>query len=170
MSVDTLNTESKIVAFTGHRTYRGAADEQLRDTVMRLYERGARTFRVGMAKGFDLHAAEAVIALKAHHPDITLEAYVPWPGFSLHFAPGERVRYNDIMREVTITRYISHGYSADVFRRRNDMLVDGANMLVAWQERKRSGTGYTVSRAKRFGCEVINLCEAGLFDTTTYPY
>ena len=164
-----MNAKSKIVAFTGHRTYRGAANEQLRDIIVRLYERGARTFRVGMAEGFDLHAAEAVLALKAHHPDITLEAYIPWPEFSLHFDPKERVRYDEIMRYIAITHYISRYYSPDVFHRRNDMLVAGASVLVAWCQRKRSGTGYTVCRAKRLGCEVINLCEAGLFDTTTHP-
>lgn len=165
-----MNVENKIVAFTGHRTYRGVADRQLREVVIHLYEQGARTFRVGMAEGFDLHAAEVVISLREHHPDITLEAYIPWPEFSHYFEPTERTRYEQIMREVTIIRYTARDYSPEVFRHRNDMLVDGANVLVAWCQRKRSGTGYTVSRAKRLGCMVINLCEAGLFDTAQHPF
>lgn len=161
-----MNTESKIVAFTGHRSYRGAADEQLRDVVAHLYERGARTFRVGMADGFDLHAAEVVIALREHHADIILEAYVPWPEFAARFDARERARYDAIIREASVVRYASFSYAPDVFHRRNDMLVDGATTLVAWYEHRRGGTEYTLRRAKRLGCQVLNLCEVGLFDTS----
>ena len=48
------------VAFTGHRTYRGAAADALRRTVGELYARGFRNFLSGMAVGFDLAAAEAI--------------------------------------------------------------------------------------------------------------
>lgn len=52
------------VAFTGHRTYRGEAGDALRRAVVRLYGRGFRTFLSGMAVGFDLAAAEAVLELR----------------------------------------------------------------------------------------------------------
>ena len=52
------------VAFTGHRTYRGAAADALRRTVGELYARGFRPFLCGMAMGFDLAAAEAVLACR----------------------------------------------------------------------------------------------------------
>lgn len=51
-------------AFSGHRTYRGDADAALRTTVRELYARGFRTFLCGMAAGFDLAAAEAVLACR----------------------------------------------------------------------------------------------------------
>ena len=70
MTEDRLTT----VAFTGHRTYggqaaaalryRGAAADALRRTVGELYARGFRTFLCGMAMGFDLAAAEAVLACR----------------------------------------------------------------------------------------------------------
>ena len=58
MTEDRLTT----VAFTGHRTYGGQAATALRATVGELYARGFRTFLCGMAMGFDLAAAEAVLA------------------------------------------------------------------------------------------------------------
>ncbi|MBQ8493706.1 MAG: DUF1273 family protein [Alistipes sp.] len=157
---------NKIVAFTGHRTYCGACDHELRNVVARLYERGARIFRVGMAEGFDLAAAEAVVGLKQQHPDIVIEAYIPWPEFATRFIKAERQRYEQILQQATIIRYTSQQYRADVFHRRNDMLVDGAHTLVAWCHNPKSGTGYTLRRAKRSGCLIINLCEAELFDAT----
>ena len=52
------------VAFTGHRSYGGHAAAALRATVGELYARGFRTFLCGMAMGFDLAAAEAVLACR----------------------------------------------------------------------------------------------------------
>ena len=49
------------VAFSGHRTYRGDAAGTLHRTLEELYARGFRTFLSGMAVGFDLAAAEAVL-------------------------------------------------------------------------------------------------------------
>ena len=60
MTEDRLTT----VAFTGHRTYGGQAAAALRATVGELYVRGFRTFLCGMAMGFDLAAAEAVLACR----------------------------------------------------------------------------------------------------------
>ena len=59
-------TEERLttVAFTGHRTYGGQAAAALRATVGELYARGFRTFLCGMAMGFDLAAAEAVLACR----------------------------------------------------------------------------------------------------------
>lgn len=56
------------VAFSGHRTYRGEADAALYAAVGELYARGYRTFLCGMAVGFDLAAAEAVLACRGHLP------------------------------------------------------------------------------------------------------
>lgn len=52
------------VAFTGHRTYDDEAAAALRAAVGELYARGFRTFLCGMAVGFDLAAAEAVLACR----------------------------------------------------------------------------------------------------------
>ena len=44
------------VAFTGRRTYRGEADDELRRVVRDLHERGFSRFLCGMSWGFDLAA------------------------------------------------------------------------------------------------------------------
>ena len=62
------------MAFTGHRTYNGTANDLLRATISELYTEGARHFRVGMAEGFDLAAAEIVVELMASDGSILLEA------------------------------------------------------------------------------------------------
>ena len=52
------------VAFTGHRSYHHESDDALQGVVRQLYADGARVFRVGMAEGFDLAAAECVVQLQ----------------------------------------------------------------------------------------------------------
>ena len=47
----------KTVAFTGHRTYEGEAQQELAAVLRELYAEGYRTFLSGMARGFDLAAA-----------------------------------------------------------------------------------------------------------------
>ena len=49
------------VAFTGHRTYCGEASAALAAAIRGLHAHGFRTFLCGMAVGFDLAAAEAVL-------------------------------------------------------------------------------------------------------------
>ena len=56
--------KNRSVAFTGHQDYDGRADGILRAVVYRLWSEGFRFFLSGMACGFDLAAAEAVLALR----------------------------------------------------------------------------------------------------------
>lgn len=58
-----IDERTACVAFTGHRRYRGEADDALAQTVEELCRAGFRTFLSGMALGFDLAAAETVLVL-----------------------------------------------------------------------------------------------------------
>lgn len=153
----TMEQGVHIVAFTGHREYDGSANEALGEVVDALYRAGARTFRVGMAEGFDLAAAEAVMGLMSQADDVVLEACVPWSGFHQRFSAENRVRYEAVLVRATVVRYVATHYDPTVFHRRNDMLVAGADVVVAWWCGKPSGTGYTVGRAKKCGARVVNL-------------
>jgi uncharacterized phage-like protein YoqJ len=152
-----VNNATHIVAFTGHRTYDGKDNELLKATIGELYNKGARHFRVGMAEGFDLTAAEMVVELMASNDSIILEACIPWPTFDAHLNAEERVLYNNILKHATVVRYSDNAYHPAIFRHRNDMLVEGADTLVAWWNGAQSGTAYTVKRAKKLGINIINL-------------
>ena len=146
-----------IAAFSGHRTYDGSADGRLRSTVAELYDEGVRIFRVGMAEGFDLAAGEVVASLMEVHDDVVLEAYVPWPLFSSRFDRESKLRYDALIAKAQVIRYAGFSFQSSIFHLRNDMLVDGVGYLVAWWNGSRSGTGYTVGRARRGRANIINL-------------
>lgn len=152
-----MKTPQHIVAFSGHRTYDGSVDDRLRSVVANLYAEGVRIFRVGMAEGFDLAAGETVLSLMELYDDIVLEAYVPWPLFSARFDRESKRRYDAIIAKAQVIRYAGFAFQNSIFHQRNDMLVDGAGYLVAWWNGSRSGTGYTVGRARRQRTKIINL-------------
>lgn len=152
-----MKSTLNIVAFSGHRSYDHTADDKLRSVVADLYDDGVRIFRVGMAEGFDLAAGEVVLSLMEVHDDIVLEAYVPWPLFSARFERESRIKYDAIIAKAQVIRYAGFAFQNNIFHQRNDMLVDGAGYLVAWWNGSRSGTGYTVGRARRHHAKIINL-------------
>lgn len=151
------------VAFTGHRSYCHESDAVLQETVEQLYASGARTFRVGMAEGFDLAAAECVAQLQRKYGNVSLEAYVPFPEFINRFTAVDSMRYNAIMAVCDRVSYATAAYEQSSFMRRNDMLVDGAQVVVAWWNGSNSGTGYTIRQARRCGARVMNI-----YPTTQY--
>ena len=152
-----VKREYSIVAFTGHRHYDGSANDNLRQVVAQLYAEGARQFRVGMAEGFDLAAAEAVIEFMDNHDDIELVAHAPWPEFYKLMSSIDQQRYHNILDHCSITRYTAPQYNPTIFRLRNDRLVEDADTVVAWWDGSQSGTGYTVRRARAQHCRIVNL-------------
>ena len=146
------------VAFTGHRTYRGAAADALRRTVGELYARGFRNFLSGMAVGFDLAAAEAVLELRERVPGVRLVAAVPFRGQEMRFSPADRERFRRVLAEADSVEVLAPAYHRGCYAVRNDFLVDNARVLVAWYDGSPGGTRYTVRRALGGGLVVVNLC------------
>ena len=145
------------VAFTGHRTYRGAAADALRRTVGELYALGFRNFLSGMAVGFDLAAAEAVLELRERAPGVRLVAAVPFRGQEMRFSPADRERFRRVLAAADHSVTLSPSYHAGCYAVRNNYLVEHAALLVAWYDGSPGGTHYTVRRALVRGLEFINL-------------
>ena len=152
-----MHRESIAVAFTGHRTYRSEADEELRQLLEELYAAGARRYLCGMAWGFDLSAGEAVVQHKLLHEDVELVAVEPFAEFRSLFRGEDAERY-DALIEVADRRVVVGENNVGAYMRRNDYLVDHSSLVVAWWDGRRDGgTAYTALRARRKGREVVNL-------------
>lgn len=146
-----------IATFTGHRTYSRLYDSIVCREVERLYNMGIRRFRVGMAEGFDLAAACVVLSAQSHHPDIELEAFIPWRGFEQTFSESNRRLYSLILERATLIHYLSDSYFHGVYQERNEAMVDGADYVIAWWDGKPSGTANTIRYAREIGCPVKNI-------------
>lgn len=150
--------KNRSVAFAGHRTYRGEADEELRGIVARLYNEGYRRFLCGMAWGFDLAAGEAVVDLKQTYSDVELIAALPYEGFYRLFHAEDAEQYRRVADAADGIVVAGESEGKVAYRMRNDYLVDNSSVLVAWFDgQPRGGTAYTVRRARRKGVRVENL-------------
>lgn len=147
------------VSFTGHRTYVGEADAALAAALVELYAEGFRVFVSGMALGFDLAAAEAVLALRDSCPDVQLVCAVPFEGQERRYPTAEQERYRRVRAQADRSDIVCEAYSPDCYARRNDLLVECAAVLVAWYDGSAGGTRYTVRRAKRHGLRIVGLYE-----------
>lgn len=154
-----MNSQRNItVAFTGHRTYCGEANSDLRQTILKLCEEGFTRFLCGMAWGFDLAAGEAVAEAKKHCSEIELVAVVPYDGFEGLFCGDDAEQYGRVMAAADEVVVVSEQGGDAAFRRRNDYLVDNASIVVAWFDGvPRGGTAYTVRRARHSRLPVVNL-------------
>ena len=90
--------------------------EDLRIIIRDLYRHGGiRHFYCGMATGFDLLAAEAVLELKEQLPDITLSAVVPYRNQSERFYPSAKAKYAQLLNkadDVVVLRNITAAVSS----------------------------------------------------------
>lgn len=155
-----MNSKKDItVAFTGHRTYQGEADEALREHLQTLYDGGYRRFLTGMAWGFDLAAGEAVMALQQRYGDVELVAALPYDKFRERFHDEDLARYDKVIASADEVVFVSQQRGAIAYRMRNDFLVDNASAVVAWWDGSpKGGTAYTIKRALKRCREVRNLC------------
>ena len=152
-----LPARNHTVAFTGHRTYDGVADDELRQIVRYLYERGMNRFLCGMAWGFDLAAGRIVTELKREGADVELVAVEPFAEFRAMFSGDDIALYDEVLRAAD-ERVVVAENDKMAYMRRNDYLVDNAAVVVAWWDGKpRSGTAYTVKRARKKRLEIVNL-------------
>lgn len=149
-------------AFTGHRacppSMRNVIKSRLSAAILDAYEHGIRNFVSGFALGFDLLAAEAVLALKASHPDITLTAAVPFRGQPNKFTFTERLRYERFLSQADEVIVLSERYYRRCFLERDEFMVDNASLVIAYYDgREKGGTYYTVKRASAAGIRIVNV-------------
>ena len=151
----------KTCAFTGHRPKGlgyGERDPRcdelkarLREEILRLMEEGVTHFLTGMAQGVDQYAAELVLECKEAHPAITLECVIPCENQTRGWPPEARSRYFSIAERCDKETMLQRHYTPDCMARRNQYMVDHADVILAVWNGRPSGTGQTVWYAKAKG-------------------
>lgn len=153
---------TKTAAFTGHRFIRYKDRQQLKTNLERAitgcYHSGIRHFLCGMAAGFDMLAAETLLAMKADYSDIRLTAVIPFRGQSCKFNPADKERYRSILGKADDMVCLSETYFDGCFLRRNDYMLERASHIITYYNGEpKGGTFYTFRRAKRMNLEITNL-------------
>lgn len=155
-------TKEESAAFTGHRFVkydkRQAVMQKIKDSVYRLHSKGTKNFICGMAMGFDLMAAEGVLAMKAVYSDIHLTAVVPFKGQDFAFTESEKRRYKDLLKRADEVIVLSEKYYKGCLLRRNDFMLEHSSTVIAYYDGGyKGGTFYTCRMAQKGGIPIINL-------------
>ena len=150
--------------FTGHRVIsankmhdvKAALDE----TIVSLVNQGVTAFFNGGAMGFDLLAAERVIAFKMLSGlPIKLILILPCEGHSEKWGKENKSRLLAVMQNAEELICLSERYYDGCMEARNRQLVEHSDVCVAYLTRECSGTSQTVRLARERGMRVVNLAE-----------
>ncbi len=150
----------KICCFTGHRRIADGhiirLPQLIDEELERLIGEGFTVFRAGGALGFDTLAALKVLEKKKKY-DISLELCLPCLDQTLGWSEREKQIFKYIFERADAVRYAEKHYTTGCMYKRNRMLVDGADLCLAFLSSSRGGTAYTCSYALSRGVELINL-------------
>lgn len=170
MSEDIKNYAS--CCFTGYRPdkfpfplIRGNKDyddfeNRLFEQVLELANEGCRTFYCGMAMGFDLIAAEAVLLVKKAFPEnLKLISVLPFEGQDYTFSPEWKERFKKVLSRADDVICLSDKYYTGCYQKRNIYMVDNSDYVITWFDGKKGGTENTIRYALKKGRQVFNIHE-----------
>ncbi len=147
---------NKTCAFTGHRDVRDDLDiKALTELVQTFIDGGIDTFLSGMARGFDLIAAEVVLKLKEKNPHIKLIACVPCPNQEKYFNDEDKEKYYSVLKRCDEVKVLSEKYYKGCMHTRNRFMVDNSCKLIAYDRAQDGGTVYTVGYAAKHDKEIF---------------
>lgn len=155
--------------FTGHRESKlpwradrsdprcVALCRRIFDAVEAVYDDGVRHYICGMASGSDLYFLEAVLCFRKSHPDVTVEAAIPYAGQADHWRTELREHYVNLLSQCDFETLVQQRYSSGCMMRRNRYMVDRSRILIAAYNGEPGGTMNTMLYAMRRGLHVIDL-------------
>lgn len=166
--METISRE-KTCCFTGHRPGKlpwknnekdprcAGLRHVLSDVLDALYESGYRRFLCGMAAGADIYFGEAVLELRAHHPDIVLCAVIPCAGQETRWSTAWQERYHRLLAQCDESVVLQDAHTASCMMNRNRYMVDHSSLLIAVYDGKAGGTRNTLHYAARQNLRILEL-------------
>ncbi len=154
-----MDQRKRTCCFTGHRVIASAdlpmLRPRLREEILALYAEGVRNFGAGGALGFDMLAAEEVLALRGSEcPEIRLILVLPCRNQADRWSAADRAHYGAILGAADKIVYTSEAYFNGCMQKRNRHLVDCSGYCIAYLTHDFGGTAYTVRYAMEEGLKV----------------
>ena len=147
--------QTKTCAFTGHRAVEKDFDYKKVETLVeKLINVGFDTFLVGMAVGFDSECFKILVKLRNKYK-IRIVACIPFLGQDKRFSLAQKKDYENMLALADEKVVISKEYSDDVFKKRNQFMVENSYVLIAYLRNDKSGTASTVKIAERLGKKIF---------------
>ena len=147
--------------FTGHRQIPReeirALYRELERVLDILIKSGVTHFRTGGALGFDTLAALTVLDKRKENSSLTLELCIPCEDQTSGWGDEDVAIYKYIRAEADRVTVLYEKYERGCMHERNRYMVNGSHYCVAYCNKPRGGSAYTVSYAESKGVKVVNL-------------
>ena len=130
---------------------------RLNQAVESAYAHGYRHFICGMANGCDLYFFDAARYLRLQHPEVTIEAAIPYSGQADRWRPELRERYAYDLRQCDYQTLVQETYTPGCMMRRNRYMVDASRILIAAFDGRPGGTARTLEYAAQRRLEIIQI-------------
>lgn len=148
--------------FTGHRPEKLNRSEAeikkaMEAAILQAINDGFVTFITGMARGVDIWAGEIVLQLRKQNPNLHLIAASPYEGFESRWSTDWQRRYNSILEQADLVRFVCKGYSKACFQIRNEWIVNKSARVIAVYNGEPGGTRNTIEYAERNKVECFKI-------------
>ena len=105
----------------------------------------------------DLYFFDAARYLRLQHPEVTIEAAIPYSGQADRWRPELRERYAYDLRQCDYQTLVQEAYTPGCMMRRNRYMVDASRILIAAFDGRPGGTARTLEYAARRRLEIIQI-------------
>ena len=120
-------------------------------SVQTAIDDGYTRFISGFADGTDLIFAAIVAEEKKRHPELSLEAAIPYAGR----LKTRDTRFHELLRDCDGIKVVCQTYIPSCFMQRNRYMAGQAHRVIAvYDGRERGGTLFTMREAHTLGKEV----------------
>ncbi len=150
LSIFTEDKHLKVCVFTGHRDLQADfSKKKLKAAIGQIIALGVDTFLCGMAMGFDLAAADAVLSLKKKNPSLKLIACIPCIGQEKYFSKADQKRYTTALKKADEKVILADSYYKGCMQVRDKYMAERADVMIAYCKKQEGGTAYTVRCFKK---------------------
>ena len=145
----------KTCCVTGHRDIPadklGYVEQELRRELAEAVADGYTRFISGFAEGADLMFAALVVEEKERHPELFLEAAIPYAGR----LKTKNQQFQKLLRACKGVKVVCQEYAPSCFMQRNRYMAGESQRVIAvYDGRERGGTLFTMRYAHSIGREV----------------
>lgn len=145
----------KTCCVTGHRdipseqiTY---VEQALQQEVLAAIAEGYTRFISGFAEGTDLMFAAIVAEQMKHHPELSLEAAIPYAGRM----KTKDQQFHELLKVCSAINIVCQEYAPSCFMQRNRyMTCESQRVIAVYDGRHSGGTLFTMRHAHTLGKEV----------------
>ncbi len=127
------------------------------EELLKICSLGVNTFYTGMAMGFDIFAAELVIAIKnAYKTPVRLVCVLPFKEQGEDYPMEWKHRFDNILKNCDEKIVLAEEYSRGSYQKRNMFMVDNTDCVLTWYDGKKGGTRNTIDYALKKGRYIFN--------------